>query len=156
MNARHLIPALLLAGCGPSVADGPVQRIEIRQSGWESLDITIARSGSGSFERSGPTPEPTVGDFRIKPKSFKEIEARLAEFRKKAVPRTNESIEEMVNRRCPEGVPYVTDRGAIYVRWVGDGFDQHYLAKLGCDYERYSKRNAKLIAVVRSLSVQIH
>ena len=153
MIARYLALALLLAGCGPNVADGPAQRIEIRQSGWESLEVTIARSGSGSFEQSGLAPEPISGAFRLTPQRFNEIESHLAEFRKNAVPRTDESIEEMANRRCPDSVPYVTDNGAIYVRWVGDGFDQHYLAELGCDYKRYSDRNAKLIAVVRSFPV---
>lgn len=154
MTARYLAPALLLAGCGPSIPEGPVQRVEIRQSGWESLDVAVARSGVGSFERSGPAPEPITGAFRITPQDFSNLEARLAEFRKSAVPRTNASIEEMGNRRCPEGVPYVTDNGAIYVRWIGDGFDQHYLADLGCDRDRSSNRNAKLREVVRSLPVR--
>lgn len=155
MIYRFLAPLLLLTGCGKGVPEGPVQRIEIRQSGWESIDIVVTRSGSGSFELSGLAPEPITGTFRVTPQEFINLEARISEFRKSAVPRTDATIEKMVNRRCPQGVPYVTDNGAIYVRWIGNGFDQHYLAELGCDSQRNADRNAKLIAVVRSLPVPI-
>lgn len=153
MIARYLAPTLLLTSCGPSTPERPVQQIELRQSGWESLDVAVARGGAGSFEILGLDPEPITGAFRITSQEFSALEARLAEFRKSAVPRTDASIQEMGNRRCPEGVPYVTDNGAIYVRWIGEGFDQHYLADLGCDRERNTKRNAKLIEVVESLPV---
>ncbi|MDZ4306440.1 MAG: hypothetical protein U0988_01020, partial [Allopontixanthobacter sp.] len=67
--------------------------------------------------------------------------------------RTDASIQEMGERRCPEGIPFVTDNGAIYIRWIGRGFDQHYVADLGCDKDRYRDRNSKLLAIVRSLPI---
>ena len=153
MIIRYLAPALLLTGCGPRFSEEPVKRIELRQSGWESLDVSVASNGFGSFERSGPAPEPITGNFRITPQDFSVLEARLDEFRKSAVTRTNASIQEIGNRRCPSGVPYVTDLGAIYVRWIGEGFDQHYVADLGCDRERHAERNVKLNEIVSSLPV---
>ncbi len=148
MTARCLAFALLLAGCGPTGPASPVQRIEIRQSGWESLDVAISRTGQASFEKSEPGPQPRAGAFRISSQDFDKLEARLAEFRRQAVPRTDASIQEMLRRQCPDGVPYTTDRGAVYLRWVGPDFDQHYLADLGCDSERNADRNAKLLAIV--------
>lgn len=153
MRACYLALAVVVGGCQPSGQQEQADRIEIRQSGWESLDLSVSNDGKGAFERTGLAPLPITGTFRISPRDFRSLEARLSEFRKEAVPRTDASIQEMGNRRCPEGVPYVTDQGAIYVRWVGESFDQHYLASLGCDRERNAKRNAKLLEVVRSLPV---
>lgn len=145
--------ALMVASCAPPVGQGPVERIEIRQSGWESVDISVASTGVGSFERTGLGLQSVTGSFRISPGYFRSMEERLAEFRKHAVPRTDASIQELGNMRCPEGLPFVTDNGAIYVRWIGEGFDEHYLASLGCDKARNADRNSKLLGIVRNLPV---
>jgi hypothetical protein len=155
MISRCLILAFVLAGCGPTVPNEHVQRIEVRQSGWQSLDVAVTRTGIGSFEQSGNGARQRTGTFRINPHDFDKIEAGFAQFHKEAVPVTDASLQEMGNRRCPEGVPYVTDNGAIYVRWVGEGFDQHYLAHLGCDQKRNANRNATLSASVRDLILLI-
>lgn len=155
MICRCLTLAFVLAGCVPTSPKEPVQRIEVRQSGWQSLDLAVTRTGIGSFKQSGNWSQQRTGTFRINPHDFDKIEAGFAEFHKVAVPVTDASIQEMGNRRCPEGVPYVTDNGAIYVRWVGEGFDQHYLADLGCDQKRNANRNATLSASVRDLKLLI-
>lgn len=154
MRACYLALGLVVGGCQLSGQQEQADRIEIRQSEWEeSLDISVSSDGNGSFERTVLGSQPINGVFRISPRDFRSLVARLSRFRNEAVPRTDASIQEMGNMRCPEGIPYVTDNGAIYVRWVGESFDRHNLARLGCDRERNAHRNAKLLEVVRSLPV---
>ncbi len=156
MFARGLTLSLVLISCGPTQPEEPVQEIAVRKSGDQSFDVILRRTGIGSFEQSsiGPNPSPpTTGTFRLSSSEFEEIEARFAEFRKEAIPLTDASLKEKVKRTCPKGVPIAFHRGAIYIRWVGEGFDQHYLGELGCDYERNANRNAKLNPSVEALTV---
>ena len=159
-NSRRLIRclalALLLVGCGPNRPAEPVQEIAVRKSGPASLDIVVKRTGVGSFEQFNPDSQLSPlrnGTFRVSSNDFDKIEARFAEFRKEAVPLTDASLQEMMDRRCGKGVPYVTHRGSIYVRWDGKGFDQHYLAKLGCDDERTADQKQNLGDAFRTLTV---
>ncbi|HEY5722522.1 MAG TPA: hypothetical protein VIT45_09390 [Allosphingosinicella sp.] len=67
------------------------------------------------------------------------------------MPFTDESAREFIERTCPEGVPYVTDNGAIYIRWIGPVTDEHYLAELGCDRDRQAERNRRFDEILESL-----
>jgi len=122
--------------------------------GNQSLVVVVTRTGVGSFEQSSlnetPSP-PTTGTFQLSLTDFNEIEARFAEFRKQAGPLSR--AQEKVKRICPEGVPNALHRGAIHIRWVGNGFDQHYYAEFGCDFERNANRNVKLKESVEALTV---
>jgi hypothetical protein len=143
--------AALLTGCG---APGPAPRIdliELRQSGWEALDVVVARNGRGRFHRSHPLPRGRGGSFAIAPRQFEQLLERLAPFQREAVPVTAESVARFIDARCPEGVHRATDMAAIYLRWVGRGVDRHYLADLGCDPERHTARNGALRAIIASL-----
>lgn len=153
MLCRTTAFLVFLAGCQPIAGNSTVERIEIRESGSESLDITLVKTGQGSFERTGLAPPPINGKFEISPEAFNSLMKQLSEFRKQAVPRTESSIIEMGERRCPDGVPFMTDNGAIYVRWAGNGFAEHFLADLGCDGDRMRDRNARLLEIVRGLPI---
>ena len=153
MFDRSIALLVFLTGCQQTSENRAVERIEIRESGWESLDVTLANTGQGSFERTGLAPSPVTGKFEIRPDAFNSLVKRLSEFRQQAVPRTETSIIEMGERRCPDGVPFATDNGAIYVRWVGKGFDEHFLADLGCDGDRMRDRNTRLFEIVQSLPI---
>lgn len=156
MFIRCLALAFLLVSCGPNRPEEPVQEIAVRKSGPASLDIVLKRTGVGSFEQFNPESQLSplrTGTFRVSSNDFDKIEARFAEFRKEAVPLTDASLQEMIERRCGKGVPYVTHSGAIHVRWVGKGFDQHYLAELGCDDERTANQKQSLREAFRTLTV---
>jgi hypothetical protein len=151
MLHRSLIILMVLAGCQPKGEKGAIERIEIRESGWESLDITLTKSGQGHFEQTGYLPPPIKKTFQISPKDFSKLASRLSEFRHQAVPRNEESLLEMTKRSCPLGVPVGYDMGGTYIRWVGKGFDEHFLADFGCDPQRMKGRNNRLSAIVQSL-----
>jgi hypothetical protein len=145
---------LLVTACTdapPSVVD----RVEIRLSGWESVDISVNRHGSGNYRLSEPPPDGKGGTFSLPPQQFDQLLKRLEPYRKKAVPFTDASAMKFQLRQCPKGVPFMTDQGAFYVRWISSRSDQHYLADLGCDPSGFRARNDKLLAILQSLPVPL-
>ncbi|HYI40861.1 MAG TPA: hypothetical protein VE053_11140 [Allosphingosinicella sp.] len=151
---RVAAAALLLglaAGCDASPP--PIDRIEIRVSGESAVDIAVDGGGEGSFRLSEPFPGGRSGTFSVTPEQFQRLRERLERYRRQAVPTTDESAREFVERTCPRDVPFVTDAGGVYVRWIGSTSDQHFLADLGCDRERRKWRNQDLLGIVRSLPV---
>jgi hypothetical protein len=145
---------LLASGCGdPRPAE--VDRIEIRRSGWSAVDIALDRAGSGRFRLGEPPPGGKSGYFSVTPEQFARLRERLEPFRRQSVPLSEESIRRFIDEGCPEGVPFVTDAGAVYIRWIGPGSDRHFLADLGCDHERNARRNRELLDAVRRLPVPL-
>lgn len=144
----------LTAGCG-APHPPPVDRIEIRVSGWSPVDIAVDRAGKGSFWLNEPSPSGEAGSFSITPRQFQRLRERLERYRKQAVPMTAESAREFIDKPCPGEVPFVTDAGAVYIRWTGKGLDRHFLADLGCDHERQDTRNKELLGIVKSLPVPL-
>jgi hypothetical protein len=154
---RVVLTAFLLcviSGC----TDAPppvVDRIELRLSGWSAVDITVSRQGASSYHLSDPPPAGKGGIFSLTPQQFENLLRRLEPYRKTAVSFTDASAEKFVLSECPRGVPFVTDQGAFYVRWIGRTSDQHYLADLGCDSTRLEARNKDLLAIAQSLPVPL-
>lgn len=141
---------MFLNGCSPPQAD-EIERIEIRQSGWSAIDIELNEEGEGRYHSSQSERSDSIS---ITPKQFEQLIDRLEPYRREAVSFTEESAGEMaMGYGCPDGVPYVTDAGAIWIHWIGPNIDQHFLAELGCDYERYSERNDTLREVILSLPI---
>ena len=64
---------------------------------------------------------------------------------------SDDSVARMIEFRCPEGVPEITDAGGFWVHWVGPGYDRHYSADFGCDHERNRTRNDELRSVLQAL-----
>ena len=154
MKGARLASALLLAlaGCGDP-APANLERIEIRVSGWSAIDIAVKRDGSGRFHLSQPYPDGKGGTFAAAPQRFPRLRERLEPYWRQAVPTTTETAQEFIERSCPRNLPFATDSGAVYIRWAGPGVDRHFLADLGCDYERHAARNKDLLAIVQSLPV---
>jgi hypothetical protein len=144
----------LAAGCDPSQPQ-PIDRIEIRLSGWSAVDIGVDRGGKGSFRLTEPFPKGRAGAFTITPEQFHRLRARLEVYRKQSVPTTDESARGFIEQSCPRGVPFVTDAGAVYIRWVGPKTDRHFLADLGCDHRRLKSRNDELLGIFRSLPIPL-
>jgi hypothetical protein len=157
MIRRRVLGSLvaLLSSLALGCSDSPPvpDRIEMRVSGWSAIDIEMSRDGSGRFETSQPRPGGRSGSFSLTPWQWQRLRDRLEPYRKQAVPVTDDSAREFIERRCPEGTPFVTDLGAVYVRWIGPDLDRHYLADLGCDPKRHESRNEELLAIVNSLPV---
>ncbi|MDZ4307470.1 MAG: hypothetical protein U0988_06380, partial [Allopontixanthobacter sp.] len=85
MIGRCIAFMLMLGGCQPAAEHRPVEQIELRQSGWESLDVSVTSTGIGSFERTGIAPGSKTGSFRMTSSDFKSLGTRLSEFRDEAV-----------------------------------------------------------------------
>ena len=99
-------------------------------------------------------PGGTSGSFSIQPQQFASIVQRLEPFRKQAVPVTEKSLAEIVRgEACPDGTPFMTDAGGVWVRWIGPSYDKHYLADFGCDPDRKAARNKALLMIVESFPV---
>lgn len=150
--------SLLLAFLIACSAPGPVQtveRIELRLSGWEALDVAVNRQGEGHWRLSEPVPNGRTGAFRITAQQFAALVERLAVYRRQAVPMTDESIREMMRRTCPAGVHYINDSSAVWVHWTGSNVNEHYSADLGCDPERNARRNQDLMSILRTLPVPL-
>lgn len=143
---------VLLLGCDAAQPD-EIDQIEIRVSGWSALDISLNRDDAGSYHISHPYPDGQRGIFSITPQQFESLLERLEPFRDEAVPFDEESIEEFINSSCPEGSPFVTDAGAIWIHWMGSDTDEHYLANLECYPERNSSRNETLHNIAESLPI---
>lgn len=71
------------------------------------------------------------------------------------MPLTDASARAFIERKCPKGTPVIIDAGAIWVRWTGPGFDDHYMADLGCDPRRNAARNEELVSIFKSVPVPL-
>ena len=148
-----ILPAVVL-GCSGSKPTPTIERVEIRRSGWTALDVSVNKRGEGQYHLGRPLPGGTSGSFSIQPQEFASILQRLESFRNLAVPVTEESLAEFVQGKpCPQGTPFVTDAGGVWVRWLGPSYDEHYLADFGCDPERNAARNKALLTMVESFPV---
>jgi hypothetical protein len=144
---------LIVTSCAPDNSGETIERLEIRLSGWSSLDIVIDAEGNGTYENSEPYPDGTTGRFKLTRAELLELLAKLEPYRTQAVPFSEESAMGFIERTCPKGVPKVTDAGAFYARWLTGNQDIHYLARLGCDHERLADRNKELLKVVGGLPI---
>ena len=156
-NSIRLMASLIpfwATGCADNPSSEPVEQIEMRISGWSSLDVVIDADGKGSFEASEPFPEGKNGSFQISRGEFLQVLEKLEPYRDQSEEFSDESITAYIDRRCPEGIPAVTDAGAFYVRWKTEKSDRHFLVDFGCDYERYADRNSELRAVVDGLPIE--
>lgn len=156
MRAPSVLMLLLsLAGCTAPDKEEKVERIEMRLSGWSSVDVEIDDQGNGKYKLSEPFPNGRGGKFKIDQSKFQAIVARLEPYRQRSVPFSEASAWEFMNRTCPTGTPHVTDAGAFYLLWKTENSQQHFLADFECDYERYAKRNRELLGVLEALPVPL-
>lgn len=155
MRATYLSLLFVLAtGCGGSGASPKVDRLEIRKSGWSAVDVSVNSKGQGQYLISD-YPRKRSGSFSITPQQFAGLVERLQPFRREAVPFNEKTMRQFIETGCSRGVPYITDQGAVWVHWVGSP-NEHYLADLGCDSERYAARNKELIAIVKSFPLPLN
>lgn len=155
---RVLLASFVLAivlSCAPVSDNREIERLEMRLSGWSSLDIVIDKDGNGTFKDSEPLPNGTTGRFILDHNELTELLASLRPYREQSVPFSDESAIEFVSRTCRDGVPYVTDAGAFYVRWRTATNDTHYLADFGCDHQRFADRNSTLRRIIEGLPIPI-
>jgi len=145
---------LLTLSCKSAEPLPKVDRIELRQSGESAIDIEIDTRGVGRYELSN-FPKKQAGSFSLTAQQHAALLKQLEPFQKEAEPLTDESIERVLEARCPEGVPSVTDAGGFWVHWVGPDYDSHYSADFGCDYERLRARNDELRGILRSLPIRL-
>jgi hypothetical protein len=125
---------LIASSCAPESRGEEIERLEMRLSGWSSLDLVVDAEGNGTYEDSEPYPDGTKGRFKLTRAELLELLAKLQPYRKQAVPFSEESAKRFIERVCPKGVPEVTDAGAFYARWLTADDDVHYLADFGCDH----------------------
>ena len=154
---RAVFISLLVAlaiGCSGSAVSPQVDRLEIRKSGWSAADIAVNSQGQGQYLISD-YPTKRAGSFQVSQQQFARLVERLRPFQREAMPFNDETMRQVVDAGCPKGVPFVTDAGAVWVHWVGPSLNEHFLADLGCDYERNAARNKELIAVVKSFPVPL-
>jgi len=144
---------LLTLSCKAAEPVPKVDRIEMRQSGWSAVDVKIDSRGAGRYELSDFPKK--AGSFSLTPQQHAALLKRLEPFQREAEPMTEESIKRVLDVRCPEGLPSVTDAGGLWVHWVGPNYDRHYSADFGCDYERNRARNDELRGILRSLPIQL-
>ena len=152
-----LYPLLLALAVGSSSCEGAskVDRVEMRLSGWSGVDVTVDSRGKGEY-RISDYPRKRSGSFSIRPEQFAKLIQRLEPFRRYAVAFTDSSAREFIDQKCPKGVPFTTDAGAVWLHWTGPNSDQHYLADLGCDADRNAVRNRELLSIVKSLPVPLN
>ena len=131
-------------------ADGPIDRIEMRSSGWSSLDVEVTSTGDGRYRLSHPDPNGPSGTFRMSEQQFSQLLTRLEPYRSEAVTVTEQNVRTATDGRCQAGSDYITDHGGVWIRWVGQGIDEFYLAELGCDAGRHTGRNADLHDILNS------
>jgi hypothetical protein len=143
---------IFLAACHDT---SKIDEISIRKSGWSALNVTVSDKGRGQYEIT-EFPRNKTGSFSFTPQQFTALRAKLEPFRRKAVPYSERSVRQfIVGTPCPKGVPYVTDRGAVYIRWKGRGLDEHFLADFECDYMRNADRNAELLDIVKGFPLPL-
>jgi hypothetical protein len=151
--AASLLLTILVGSAAPAGAQ-PVERIELRRSGWTSLDVEVNRHGESRYEDFDPDlHRRRRGAFRLSAQQFDDLVARLAAYRRESVPMNDDSLRALMRQTCPAGVDFVTDSGGILVHWIGPGTNEHYFADLGCDRERNAPRNEDLRSILRSLPV---
>jgi hypothetical protein len=139
-------------GCSAS-PPSPVNRIEMSLSGWSGMYVTVNKSGDGKYDGETINGKRTSGKFVISPEQFGRLVDRLEPFRREALPFTQKSASQLLLRKCPKGLPFTTDQGFFWVRWIGQATDQQYFADLGCDADRNARRNTELRSLVNSLPV---
>ncbi|HEX6784493.1 MAG TPA: hypothetical protein VF098_07555 [Sphingomicrobium sp.] len=150
--ALTLLPAAFVLSCTGAKPSPTINRVTMRISGWSATDISVNSRGEARYHRSLPRPNGTNGSFSISPAEFANLVQRLEPFRKNSIPVTADSMREFaLGETCPPGKLTVIDVGAVWVRWQGPGYDQHYLADLGCDVKRNAERNHALLEIVESL-----
>jgi len=150
-RALPLLLALLAASCDAR-SSPEIERIEMRQSGWSAINVEINSDGQGRY-RVTDRPHVRENSFVISPEQFAALVKRLEPFHRQSVPMTEDSIAQVLEFRCPAGVPYVTDQGSFWVRWVAAGQDRHYSADFGCDHERNRAMNSELRTILRELPI---
>lgn len=154
MRATATICVLLLAvGCNNPGSEAKIDRVELRVSGWSSLDVEVHSRGGGKYHLSEPPPHGSRGSFPHQPQQFAALVERLQPFRSQSEPYSEASARKFILSECPDGVPFTYDAGAVWVRWVGPTLDDHFLLDLGCDAERNAARNRELLDIVESLPV---
>ncbi|HEX8214810.1 MAG TPA: hypothetical protein VF582_04985 [Allosphingosinicella sp.] len=151
--APFLLP--LLIRCTAPEPTAPIDRLEMRRSGWSAVDIELNSRGEGRYRLSQPDPEGRDGEFSITPRQFTTLLERLAVYRRQAVPMSEQSARQFIETSCPPGTPFVTDAGAIWIRWIGQNSDEHYLADLGCGRDAHARRNEELIGIIHSLPLPL-
>jgi hypothetical protein len=151
-----MFPLLLAVAVGSSGCEraSRVDRVEIRLSGWTGVDIAVDSKGKGEY-RMSDYPHQKSGSFSITQEQFAQFVRRIEPFRRQAVPFTDESARAYIDQKCPKGVPFTTDAGAVWLHWMGPRSDQHYLADLGCDADRNAARNKELLSIVKGLPVPL-
>lgn len=154
-SMRFAFAILLIAfmtGCAGEQAPTRIDRIEMRNSGWTSVDVQINRRSEGQYQMS-LDPGKKKGSFSVSPGQFTALVKRLRPFQEQAVPLNHESMRKILDFRCPEGVPDVTDHGGFWIRWVGPNYDRHYSVDFGCDYERNRVRNNQLRSLLKDFPI---
>ena len=154
-NLLALFVLLIASSCTPDSHGEEIERLEMRLSGWSSVDVVIDGGGNGTYKDSEPNPDGTKGGFKLSQAELLELLAKLESYRKQAVPFSEESSMKFIEQVCPKGVPQVTDAGAFYVRWQSANDDVHYLADFGCDHERLADRNGELRKIVEGLPIPL-
>lgn len=146
---------LMVSSCKPAISDEKIERLEMRLSGWSSLDIVIDEEGNGTYRDSEPHPNGTTSRFKLDQDELFELLTSLQPYRDRSVPFSDESAMRFIEQTCPNGVPEVTDAGAFYARWLTANHDTHYLADFGCDHERLVDRNRELLGIVEGLPIPV-
>ncbi len=150
----RLLPLALLFLASSCHDASRIDEIYIRKSGWSAADITVTRN-KGRYEISN-YPQNRTGSFSFTPEQFSALQEQLEPFRRQSVAFSDKSVRHFIEGApCPEGAPYVTDSGGVYIRWKGQGLDEHYLADLQCDYKRNAARNTELFKIVKSFPVPL-
>jgi hypothetical protein len=144
---------LIATGCAPDSRGEEIERLEMRLSGWSSLDVVIDPEGNGTYKDSEPHPDGMKGRFKLSQTELLELYAKLQPYRKQAVLFSEMSAMRFIEQVCPKGVPELTDAGAFYARWLTTDDDVHYLADFGCDHERLADRNSELRKIVEGLPI---
>ena len=144
---------LIATSCAPDTSGEKIEQLEMRLSGWSSLDVVIDAGGNGTYKDSEPNPDGTKGGFKLTHAELRVMLSKLRPYRKQAVPYTQESAMRFIEQGCPKGVPKITDAGAFYVRWQSADEDVHYLADFGCDHERLAVRNGELREILEGLPI---
>jgi hypothetical protein len=149
MRAITLLFLLVLLNCRGADQPLPVSSLELRAP---DLYISLNAAGDGWYQTENSRPTPVQKTIRTGPAGFERLLSQVAPFRSQSGP-TDETARRFLSTNCPDGVPYVTDNGALSIRWMGKAVDQIYIADLGCDYERNAARNERLFTILESLPV---
>lgn len=133
---------LMVAGCR-NAQRPEIERVEMRRSGWSSIDVSINSAGSVRYRLSKPYPFGKTGTVYITRDQFAKFVDSLEPYRAKAEPYSDESAERFMKADCPPNLR-TTDQGAMYIRWFGPQYDAHFLMDLGCDVDRHAIRNRQM------------